>query len=281
MNANLPARAKLSLRELQKDLQRYLLGETGGVTAAIVDAPPLPARERLAIYRNAYQVRLIDALHETYPVLHGLLGDEAWIEMGEAYVAAHPSVFRSIRWYGRELPNFLGQFEPFANAPILGEVALLEWTLAEVFDAADAEPLQRTALAAVEPCAWGSLTLDFHPSLRRLSFSWNTAAVWKAMSLDETPPSPELADAPLPWLLWRQNLQNYFRSLNVAESAALDAAQAGGNFAQICESLTALVPEAEIPAAAASFLGAWADSGIIVGIGSAPPTEPSQAELSQ
>jgi hypothetical protein len=65
------------------------------------------------------------------------------------------------------------------------------------------------------------------------------------------------------------------------ESAALDAAQTGGNFAQICESLAALVPEAEIPAAAASLMGAWADSGIIVGIGSSPSAELPQAEVSQ
>ncbi len=96
------------LRELQLDMQRHLLGEESAVTPAIVDAPPLPAADRLAIYRNAYQVRLIDALHETYPVLHGLLGDEAWVELGDAFVAAHPSVFRSIRWYGRELADFLG-----------------------------------------------------------------------------------------------------------------------------------------------------------------------------
>jgi hypothetical protein len=260
--------AKLPLRELQRDLQRHLLGESSAVTAAIVDAPPLPAKDRLAIYRNAYQIRLIDALHETYPVLHGLLGDEAWVEMGEAYVAAHPSVFRSIRWYGGEVPQFLRNSSPYADAPILAEVALLEWTLAEVFDSADAECLTRDALAAVDPAAWGSITLVFHPSLRRLDLSWNTAAVWKAMSIDEAPPPPELAASPLPWLLWRQNLQNYFRSLNPVESAALDAAQAGRGFAEICESLSALIPEEEIPAAAASLLGAWADSGIIVGIGS-------------
>ncbi len=266
MTAGNPRGEKPPLRELQMDLQRYLLGETASITAAIVDAPPLPATERLAIYRNAYQVRLIDALHETFPVLHGLLGDEAWIELGEAYVAAHPSVFRSIRWYGRELPSFLSRCAPFADAPILAEVALLEWTLAEVFDAADAQALPRAALSAVEPAAWGSITLALHPSLRRLTLSWNTAAVWKAMSQDETPPPPELAAAPLPWLLWRKDLQNYFRSLNPVESAALDAAQAGHSFAQICEDLSALLPDAEIPAAAAGLLGAWADSGIIVGI---------------
>jgi hypothetical protein len=262
---------KIPLRVLQVDMQRHLLGEESGVTAAIVDAPPLPATERLAIYRNAYQVRLIDALHETYPVLHGLLGDEAWVELGQAYVAAHPSVFRSIRWYGRELADYLAACSPYNEAPILAEVALLEWTLAEVFDSPDALSLPRSALSAVEPSAWGSLTLEFHPSLRRLAFSWNTAAVWKAMNQEDTPPRPENAPAPVPWLLWRQNLQNYFRSMNAVESAALDAALRGRCFAQLCEGLGAMLPAEKIPAAAASLLGAWADSGIIVKVSSSSP----------
>jgi hypothetical protein len=133
-----------------------------------------------------------------------------------------------------------------------------------VFDATDALSLPRSALSAIEPSAWGGLTFEFHPSLRRLAFSWNSAAVWKAMSQDETPPRPEMAPAPMPWLLWRQNLQNYFRSMNAVESAALDSAVRGRNFAQLCEDLGALLPPEEIPAAAASLLGTWADSGIIV-----------------
>jgi hypothetical protein len=255
-----------TLRSLQKDMQRYLLGETSGVTAAIVDAPPLPAKDRLAIYRNAYQIRLIDALHETYPVLHSLLGDEVWVELGEAFVAEYPSTFRSIRWYGRELADFLAEHEPFSGAPVLAEVALLEWTLSEVFDSPDAQPLQRAALSLVDPAEWVSLRFRFHPSLRRLAFDWNTAAAWKAMSADETPPAPQRASAAMPWLLWRQNLQNYFRSMSAVETAALDAALRGLNFGEICESLSALLPPEEIPAAAASLLGTWADSGIIIGI---------------
>jgi len=256
----------MQLRELQRDMQRHLLGEASAVTAAIVDAPPLEPKDRLAIYRNAYQVRLIDALHDTYPILHGLIGDDEWLALGRAYVAAHPSVFRSIRWYGGELADFLANCPPYGDTPILAEVALLEWTLTAVFDAQDAHALNRAALAAVDPAAWGSLTFEFHPSLRRLQFSWNTAAVWKAMSRDETPPRPESAAAPVPWLLWRQNLQNYFRSTSGDESAALDSALRGRSFGEICEDLSALLPDEEIPTAAAGLLGTWADSGILVGI---------------
>jgi hypothetical protein len=261
--------AKHSLLQLQRDMQSYLLGEDSHVTGAIVDGPPLPAADRLAIYRNAYRVRLIDALHETYPVLHGLLGDQAWVELGHDFVAGHPSVFRSIRWYGRELPCFLAGNAPYDSAPILAEVAALEWTLSEVFDAHDAEPLSRAAFSTVDPSAWGGLTFEFHPSLRRLSLSWNTAAVWKAMSADETPPSAQRAAFEATWLLWRQNLQNYFRSMSAAERVAIDSAIRGRSFGEICEDLNSLLPEEEIPAAAAGFLGTWADSGIIISLQSA------------
>ena len=254
------------LRRLQQGLQSHLLGEPSSIADAIADAPPLSVADRLGIYRNAYRVRLIEALDDTYPVLHAVLGDEVFVALGEEFVTAHPSVHRSIRWYGGELSEFLSQSPPYAGQPILAELALLEWTLAEVFDAADAEPRSRTALAAVDASAWSELQFEFHPSLRRLHLHWNTAAVWQAMRRDEAPPDPVCAEHPVPWLLWRQDLQNYFRSLTADEAAALDLGLSGGNFGEICEALAEWLPDDEIPPRAASLVGTWADSGIIVGI---------------
>ena len=79
-------------------------------------------------------------------------------------MAAHPSVHRSIRWYGGELSRFLEpERRPIAEQPILAEVALLEWTLAEVFDAADAEPKPRAAFSAIDPSAWSGLHIRVPP----------------------------------------------------------------------------------------------------------------------
>ena len=254
------------LRQLQSDLQKYLVGEASDIADAIVDAPPLPIEARLGIYRNAYQVRLIEALDDTYPVLHAVLGDDEFAALGEAFVAAQPSVHRSIRWYGGELAHFLAHHPPYAEQPIFAELARLEWTLAEVFDAADAEPQPRAALAAVDPTAWSDLHFEFHPSLRRLHLQWNTPAVWQAMSRDATPPDPSCAEQPAPWLLWRQGLQNYFRCMTAEEAAALDCALRGATFGEICAALREWLPEEEIPLRAASLLATWADSGIIVAI---------------
>jgi hypothetical protein len=256
-----------TLRQLQQELQCHLLGEGSAIAEAIVDAPPLAIDERLGIYRDAYRVRLIEALDDTYPVLHALLGDEVFTALGEEFVAAHPSVHRSIRWYGRELAEFLGQRPPYAEQPILAELALLEWTLSEVFDAADAPPKPRSAFSAIDAAAWSELRFEFHPSLRRLHFLWNSAAVWQAMSRQETPPEPARAEESVPWLLWRQNLQNYFRSMPADEAVALDSALRGHTFGETCEALADCLPADEIPLRAAGLLGVWADSGIIVDIG--------------
>jgi hypothetical protein len=255
----------MQLRRLQQEFQRHLLGVQSAIAGEIVDAPPLPATDRLAIYRNAYQVRLIEALEETHPNLHKVLGDEVFVELGEEFIAVCPSVHRSIRWYGRELADFLAQHFPYSQQPILAEIARFEWTLSEVFDADDAVPVDREALNALDPAAWSDLKLRFHPSVRRLDLAWNTVAVWQAMSRDESPPQPELTAQPVRWLLWRRNLQNFFRSMDAIEDCALDAALAGMSFGELCAALTDRVPEKEIPLRAATFLSAWADSGIIAG----------------
>jgi hypothetical protein len=86
------------------------------------------------------------------------------------------------------------------------------------------------------------------------------------MSREEAPPDPLCAEASVPWLLWRQNLQNYFRSMTADEAVALDSALRGDTFGEICEALAEWLPEDEIPLRAAGLLGTWADSGIIVGL---------------
>jgi len=261
----------MALRELQQNLQHYLLAEPSTVMDAIVEAPPLAVADRLAIYGNAYRVRLIDALHETYPVLHALLGDEMFFELGGAFVAAQPSEFRNIRWYGQALADFMANRAPFDEQPILSEIALLEWTLSEVFDAANAAVVPRSALAAIAPEDWDELGFEFHPSLRRLQLYWNTTSVWQAMTREEEPPPPLPADTAVMFALWRQELKPYFRALSEPEAGALEAALDGRTFGEICGILGEWFPDEEIPLTAANYLNTWVSSGMIMTLVSRGP----------
>jgi hypothetical protein len=254
------------LRQLQRELQSSLLDGESVIDARITDAPPLTKGARLGIYRHAYVARLIEALRNYYPVLHQILGDEEFEALRAAFVRAHPSVHRSIRWYGRELAALLREAAPFAEQPIFAEIARFEWGLAEAFDSADAGVLDRSALASLEPAAWTGLTFRFHPSVQRLTFEWNTVAIWKALSAAEACPSPERSADAVEWLLWRRDLENYFRSLNPTESAALDAAIKGGSFPQICGALAQCLPEDEVPLLAATLIATWLEGGLLIGL---------------
>src|ERR1700737_4140664 len=99
----------MRLLELQRNFQAHLLMGNDAIPKSVVDAPPLAPAERVRIYRNAYRVRLLDALTDAYPILFKILGDDVFENLGHAFVDAHPSVHRSIRWYGRELAGFLAQ----------------------------------------------------------------------------------------------------------------------------------------------------------------------------
>ena len=128
-------------------------------------------------------MRLIEALDDTYSVLHKLLGDEMFAALGEMFVAAHPSVHRSIRWYGGELADFLLRCPPFAEQPILSEVARFEWTLAEVFDAADAAAARARGPLRPSTRRRGPIShFASTPRFAACTLEWNTVDVWQAMS---------------------------------------------------------------------------------------------------
>jgi len=256
----------MQLRQLQREMQRELFGAPSEIAAVIAETPPLCTQARLGIYRHAYRARLIEALDDIYGVLHQVLGDDTFEALGTVFVEANPSTHRSIRWYGRELPDFLRDSAPFCEQPILSELARFEWALGEAFDSADTPALGRDDLRAVDPAHWAGLTFSFHPSVRRLTFEWNAVAAWKAISAGGEPPQPERCAQPVEWLLWRQDLENYFRSTDTTEVAALEAAMRGCTFAEICAGLGNELPEEEIPLRAAALVAAWADGGLITRI---------------
>jgi hypothetical protein len=252
------------LARVQADFQEYLLRGTRAIEAEVLGSARVPIATRLGIYAGAYGSRLIDALAASYPALAELLGEEDFQALGAAYVRAHDSPFFSIRHYGAELEAFLGEYPDTADVALLGELARWEWTLCAVFDAADAEPLAAAALARVAPAEWAALRFTFHPSVRRLALAWNAPQLWKALTDAEERPELRVVAEPVEWLLWRQDLRTYFRSLEPPEAAALDAARAGATFGELCERLAAVHGAERAPREAAALLSGWVAAGLLV-----------------
>jgi hypothetical protein len=255
------------LPQIQGDFQDYLLhGEAAAIESHVVATARVPVATRLGIYGDGYRSRLIEALEANFPVLSALLGEADFETLGTAYLGAHPSSFFSIRYYGNALADFLATDPRYANAPVLAELARWEWAMTEVFDAADAEPIGADELARVPPDGWAELRFQWHPSIRRLALAWNAPQIWKAVSDDAEPPEVAFSAEPVEWLLWRQDLRTYFRSLQPAEAAALEAARRGQPFGELCAVLSEELGEAQAPAKAAGFLREWLESGLLTAI---------------
>jgi hypothetical protein len=254
-----------SLARLQHDFQHHVMSGDAAIVDAINSTAAVPAETRLAVYANAYRIRLADALAANVPRLRELLGPEQFGAVAAAYIDAHPSRFASIRWFGDRLAALLEQSHP--SQPWLAELARWEWALAASFDAADTRPVGVECLATVAPGDWAGLRLQFHPSVQCLELATNAQAVFKALSDEQPPPQPALLDRPQPWLLWRQDLRTQYRSLEPAETAALQVTRAGGTFGEMCEALCAWHDADEVPLVAAGMLKRWLVEELLVAVG--------------
>jgi hypothetical protein len=253
-----------ALARLQREFQDYLLRGHIAVEARVIGSARVPIATRLGIYAGAYRSRLAEALASNYPVLAKLLGEADFAALAADYIAAHDSPFFSIRYYGDALAKFLATREAYAAAPVLAELAQWEWAMTAVFDAADAAPLGAAELARIPPLQWAQLRFRWHPSVQRLALWWNVPQLWRALSDDGERPEMALAAAPVEWLLWREGLSTYFRSLSKTESSMLDAARSGWPFGELCALLCEELGESEAPAQAAALLRGWIGSGLIV-----------------
>ncbi len=249
--------------ELQNQFQRFLLENDARFAEAVVGTKKVSKETRLEIYKNAYQLRLQDALGESYSVLRDYLGHKPFNKLCIDYINQFPSHFQSIRWYGNELPLFLQSHQKYKKMPYLAELAQWEWVSGLVFDSENADILTLDAMTSIPVEQWESLTFKMQPSLHQLILSWNVVEMWEALSNEKTPSRPLENTKPAPWIMWRQDLICKYRAMSHDESFSLDAALSGKTFGEICEGLCDFVSEDEAGQRAASLLKGWIMSGLI------------------
>jgi hypothetical protein len=252
-----------ALAQVQADFQEYLLHGTPGIEAHVLGSELVPVAVRLGIYGHAYGSRLAEALASNFPALSQLMGEADFQALAQAYVAGHPSPFFNIRHYGDQLAAFLAADPAYAEAPVLADLAQWEWTLGTAFDAADATPLTHESLAGIAPEHWAQLRLGWHPSTQRLDLHWNAPQIWQAVTDSGEPPAVAFSREKQAWLIWRQDLSTYFRSLSATEAGVLDAARRGWSFGELCALLCDELGDAQAPMEAAKLLRGWIASGLI------------------
>lgn len=257
----------ITLAQLQQQFAAYLTRQNADAPDAVIGDDKADAAERMDLYAGAYRSRLTEVLGEDFPGVWGMLGDEQFWLLCQAYIQQHPSVYPSIRWFGSHMPEFLQESPPYSEYPQVSEMAAFERAQGLVFDAVGKPPVDMKTFSRIPPEQWSGLNFEFTPAMRRLDLRWNIPELWSALNKGLEPvPEQQQGDYVSGWLLWRQELSPRWRYLDVDEAWALDRAAEGMSFGGICEGLLEWVDEFNAPPRAAGFLRTWVDHGLLINV---------------
>lgn len=251
-----------NLRQLQLGLQEYLLHGAPAIITQVRRAAGPDARERLAIYANAYTLRLAEALREGYPALARTMGPAAFDALAGEYIAAHASRQASIRWFGAQLPAHL-QAHGMAS---LADLARWEWTLGVAFDGPDAAPVGLAAATTIAAEDWPAMRVVFCSNVQRVAVRADAVQAWRLATGDASESSTAGHEVAVEWLVWRRDLVTTFRSLSCDEAWGFDAARAGATFGALCDGLADRAGADDAAAVAASLLKQWLTDGCVAAL---------------
>jgi hypothetical protein len=253
-----------ALAGLQREFQDYVLHRAPAVLKRVRATGSADAATRMDVYADGYVLRLLEALQSDYAGLAAIAGDDGFDALGRAFIAATPSFFRNLRWYGGGLPAFLASTPPWSERKELADMARFEWAMATVFDAPDVHALQREDLGSVDPQHWPRLAFSVHPAVQRVALVTDVPAAWSAQARGEPLPPlpPQVATT---WLLTRRQLQVRFRAMAATEAAAFESLAAGRSFAQWCGELGEAVGQDAAALQAVQWLGQWLADGALAG----------------
>lgn len=256
---------KNALDGLQNHFQHYILTEDPTFVQHITGPDDAFRQTRAGIYYSAYRLRLLAALAVDYSVLQAFVGEARFRELALAYVEAHPSPFRNLRWYGGDMGEFLRKDARFNTQPVLAELAEFEWAHGLAFDAPDAPQLSFAELAAVPPEDWADIHFIQHPSLHLVTPNWNVVAIWHAHKDGNALPATVSSEQANVIAVWRKDYQSFFRTLESDESVLWQALSNGTGFGEACAELaeTTNMSDEEAPLRAAQLLRSWVDEGWI------------------
>ena len=231
----------------------------------------LSALERIDIYADMYFYRLRDALKEDFPAVCAIVGEANFHNLITDYLIEYPPSHFSLRYAGQHLPGFVSAHPLALQWPYVADLARLEWSIIDAFDAVDAQPLEQQALAGIAPERWAQLRFELTPSLRLLALRWPVHDVWertqRQASVDDVGAAPT-------WIrVWRQDLRVFHRAIDALEHAALTALASREPFADVCEHVA---PDDETAGAERvfGFLRQWLGEGVLTGL-AVPPVTPT------
>lgn len=239
----------------------FLAALTGDVAA--ISPWCEPSAPGLSVYRNTVIKGCADALVAQFPSVGRVVG-QAWLaEAAAAFARTHPPKRPSLLTYGETFPAWLAGFGPASQMPFLCGLAEMDLLWASAYGAADAPPLEPSAVGELDGMTLGLSRLGLHPATRFAGFDDSTPSLWRALQPPaDAPASFTLAEEPEGLLLLRPGLDIRHRLASAGELAFLAACRDGATLADAGCAALAAEPGLELAAAFADLLAGGAFSSL-------------------
>lgn len=170
-----------TLHEIQRAVHRSLIACDDTQAAEYIVADDIAAAARLNIYRNTFAATLTNALRLSFPSIHRLVGDAFFESAARMFIEQQPPQRAYLDEYGAAFPEFLAGFVPAASLPYLPDVAELEWAVNRALHAPDADMLDLSHLAAIDPADQDHIGFVPHPSVSLVRSNYPVDMIWRAV----------------------------------------------------------------------------------------------------
>ena len=213
----------------------------------------------LSVYRNTVAKGCADALVSLFPAVERVVGADWLREAAVLYAAAQPPRRPAMIEYGETFADWLASFPPAADMPYLPGLARLDRLWTEAHLAADADPLDAAAFAALTGEDFGRLGATLHPSLRLAAFEDGLPGLWRALREPQDPPADlELTPEPQAIAILRPHGEVRSLLLGAGASAFLQGCANGQSLANAAGAALAAQPDLELAPVFAELIGAGA-----------------------
>lgn len=170
----------LSLRDLQLRFVASLYDGGDAVLAGAIE-PGIPsAAARLGVYRNNLREGFIKTLASEFPVIARLVGEAFFRQAALDYQLRHPSRRGDLTFVGAQFADYLRANFGTGDHAYLPDVAELEWALQLVAIAPACEPLDASAMAAIDLARYEDLVFEPHPAVRLVESRFPVLRIWQS-----------------------------------------------------------------------------------------------------
>ena len=185
--------------------RRQIAVAANGIDSVVLPSSRQSSLERLAVYGNAYFLRLLECLRDLFPCLTDAIGRETFDQFAAAYLAGHPPTSYTLQRLADRFAEFLAETQPSQDADWSGfvvELAQLEGAIEQVFDGPGPESdpwpeeAEREVAGQIPAAPWTAELLSPQtrlvpaPGLTLLSFRWPVSTYYTDWKRGATPSWP-------------------------------------------------------------------------------------------